>query len=39
LTLTCCKLGVDDDESVIADDIWSGVVLGDSSDDDEEQFD
>lgn len=37
-SLTCCKLGVDDDEN-IADDMWSGVVLGDSSDDDEEQFD
>lgn len=37
LTLTCCKLGVVD--GVMADDIWSGVVLGDSSDDEDEQFD
>lgn len=34
--LTCCKLGV---VEVIVDAIWSGVVLGDSSDDEDEQFD
>lgn len=34
--LTCCKLGV---VEAIVDAIWSGVVHGDSSDDDDEQFD
>lgn len=34
-SLTCCRLGVD--EIVAAK--WRGVVLGDSSEDDDEQFD